>query len=117
MGTSRVLGNGKQTKHQARIIGSVLHCDVGMIDLFDTPSFTAWLESHDAFYVEDMGEWDAHASFTARKEIRSGTAHWYAYTRVLGTLYKRYIGQTDMVTCRRLICVSRDIPTTKVSKA
>lgn len=54
---------------------------------------------------------------TLRKEVRSGTAHWYAYRRVLGKLHKRYIGISEKVTQSRLLEVCRAMPTTKIAVA
>jgi len=55
---------------------------------------------------------EINVEMTLRKEMRAGTAHWYAYRRVLGTLYKRYVGQSDKLTERRLIDVARAMPST-----
>lgn len=75
----------------------------------------AWLEENDAFYVENTGyEW-AVATYTARKEWRSGTAHWYAYSRVAGKLHKRYMGQTDALTYEKIVRTAADMPTTKIT--
>lgn len=47
---------------------------------------------------------------TLRSEIRSGTKCWYAYRRVGGVLFKRYVGQSDRVTTKRLIEVAQKLP-------
>lgn len=52
---------------------------------------------------------------TLRKKVRSGTAHWYAYRRVLGKLHKRYVGISEKVTQDCLIKVCRAMPTTKIA--
>lgn len=50
---------------------------------------------------------------TLRCEYRSGKRHWYAYRRVLGTLYKRYVGTSEKVTQERLLEVAKSMPTKK----
>jgi len=50
---------------------------------------------------------------TLRSERRSGTLYWYAYRRVFGKLYKRFVGQCDSINNRKLLEVARKLPTTK----
>jgi len=47
---------------------------------------------------------------TLRREVRSGRNHWYAYRRVGGVLFKRYVGQSDRVTSKRLVEVAQKLP-------
>lgn len=47
---------------------------------------------------------------TLRREIRSGKGHWYAYRRVGGHLYKRYVGSDLAITETRLANVARSMP-------
>lgn len=47
---------------------------------------------------------------TLRAEIRSGTKVWYAYRRVGGILFKRYVGQSEAVTTKRLVAVAQRLP-------
>lgn len=53
---------------------------------------------------------------TLRRELRSGMGHWYAYRRVFGTLYKRYVGTDEKVTEEKLIAVARSLPTKKLGQ-
>lgn len=63
---------------------------------------------------EQLVKADIDFEMTLRAEMRSGTKHWYAYRRVLGTLYKRYVGTVDRVTSTRLVEIARHMPTTKI---
>ena len=49
--------------------------------------------------------------FTIRKERRGVTNHWYAYRKVHGTQYKRYVGRSEDVTERRLLEIAQKLPT------
>jgi hypothetical protein len=75
--TARVVNNDVLTPNGIYILGSD-EAD----DLFDDIS---------TFYVEVL--FDQRLGFSARKEVRSGKDHWYAYKRQSGVLLKRYIGQ------------------------
>lgn len=54
-------------------------------------------------------KFDISVQMTLRKEIRSGRAHWYAYRRAGGKLLKRYVGQSDRITSKRLVEVARTL--------
>lgn len=54
---------------------------------------------------------DIDFELTLRSELRSGQQYWYAYRRVAGTLYKRYVGMADQVTTTRLVEIARKLPT------
>lgn len=47
---------------------------------------------------------------TLRRELRSGRGHWYAYRRVLGTLYKRYVGDDEAINQALLLKIARKLP-------
>lgn len=47
---------------------------------------------------------------TLRKEYRSGRGHWYAYRKVGGVQFKRYVGQSDRITTKRLVEVAQKLP-------
>ena len=47
---------------------------------------------------------------TLRRELRSERGHWYAYRRVAGTLYKRYVGTDDAITQERLLAIAQKMP-------
>lgn len=79
-----------KSKRTGRIVHERVLTDDGMF----------WLGSDEAddffdrvksFHVQSV--FDVPLGYTARKEHRSGTDHWYAYKRVQGQLMKRYIGQ------------------------
>lgn len=53
---------------------------------------------------------DINVEMTLRKEIRGNLAHWYAYRRVMGILYKRYVGHSDQVNEERLLKIARSLP-------
>jgi hypothetical protein len=55
---------------------------------------------------------DINAQMTLRAEIRSGRRHWYAYRRVFGRLYKKYVGTDEKVTQMRLLEIARAMPST-----
>jgi hypothetical protein len=50
---------------------------------------------------------------TLRKEIRSDKAYWYAYRKVGGKQYKRYVGMSDQITSRKLVDIARSMPNAK----
>lgn len=52
-----------------------------------------------------------NVQMTLRREIRSGRGHWYAYRRVMGKLYKRYVGDDEAIDQRRLLDVAQKLPT------
>lgn len=47
---------------------------------------------------------------TLRKERRGQRDHWYAYRRVLGTLHKRYVGDSSQITEDRLLQIAQAMP-------
>jgi len=57
----------------------------------------AWLSEHNAFkYESEVGH------FTAKCEMRTGGAYWYAYRRRNGKLTKAYLGKPEELTPERL---------------
>lgn len=58
-------------------------------------------------YVVD----DINVQMSLRRETRSGRNYWYAYRRVFGQLNKRFVGQSEGVTEKRLLEVARSLPT------
>lgn len=60
-------------------------------------SWFAWLSEHSAFkYESEVGH------FTAKCEMRTGGAYWYAYRRRNGKLTKAYLGKPEELTVERL---------------
>jgi len=68
-----------------------------------------WQESE---WMTDVGvvKFDLRVEMTLRKEIRSGTAFWYAYRRVGGKLFKKFVGQSDRVTTEKIVKVAQSLP-------
>lgn len=51
-----------------------------------------------------------NVEMTLRRELRADRGHWYAYRRVMGKLYKRYVGQDDRLTQERLLQIAQKMP-------
>lgn len=63
-----------------------------------------WLATHLSFYYEsNLG------TFTARRELRSGSWYWYAFRRVDKKLYKAYLGGFTDLTLDRLNQVAEQL--------
>lgn len=72
--------------------------------LKDAATLHWWMGKVEAFHFCSC----AGYTMTLRKEQkRRGSAYWYAYKRVEGTLYKQYVGKTDMVSLVILEAVAR----------
>lgn len=67
---------------------------------------------HSREWLSGLGyfEFSIKLEMTLRRECRSGRNHWYAYRRVGGVLFKRYVGQSDRVTSKRLVEVAQKLP-------
>src|SRR6185503_17851960 len=59
--------------------------------------WTAWLGKHQEFVFKG-----SVGHLTARREIRRGSAYWYAYRRRSGKLNKIYLGKSEALTLERL---------------
>jgi hypothetical protein len=72
--------------------------------LQDTATLQHWLGLIDAFhFCSSTGH-----TLTVRKEKKQrGSAYWYAYKRVGGTLHKRYLGETSKLDLETLECLAR----------
>jgi hypothetical protein len=66
--------------------------------------------SHEWLSGVGFTDFSIKLEMTLRSEIRSGTKVWYAYRRVGGVLFKRYVGQSDRVTTKRLVEVAKKLP-------
>lgn len=95
-----------KAKDNARIVEQHAKSPIGHVYI-DTEEFQDYLETIGSFYVESL-MW-REVCFTARKEYRAGTAHWYGYKRFAGKLNKVYIGQ--VVTYEALIKAAEKLPT------
>ncbi len=74
----------------------------------DGARWAEWLIGTLAFYFTSQ-----NGTFTARKELRSGSWYWYAYRRRAGKLTKCYIGRSHELTGQRL----RDVAQRLADKA
>lgn len=63
-------------------------------------------------WMSEVGfvNYDINVQMTLRREVRSGKGYWYAYRRVLGKLYKRYVGQDEEITEKRLLTIAQKMP-------
>lgn len=69
----------------------------------ESAAWQQWLINHLSFYFSSPA-----GSFTARKELRSGSWYWYGYRRAGGRLHKCYIGRSHELTAQRLAeCAQR----------
>jgi len=66
-------------------------------------AWTAWLEDNPAFYYRsgDLG-------FSVRKQRDGNEYYWYAYKRIKGKLYKRYLGMREALTAERLKAMAQE---------
>lgn len=85
------------------------HPDPTPVCALDSPAWFAWLETATAFrYCSGQrknvfrGYGPLYAPVSFRKERRRQGALWYAYRRVHGVLYKRYVGRSVGLTWVRL---------------
>jgi hypothetical protein len=93
----------------------------------DSPTFSEMLEWHGQASIRVVSlssDWfqrvfigsdvvireSINLEMTIRPENRSGKRHWYAYRRVFGKLYKRYVGVSESITQTRLVEVARRMP-------
>lgn len=64
-----------------------------------SPAWYAWLsDEHTSSFIYCS----AYGGFTARRERQRNGWYWYAYRRIGGKLYKRYLGRADDLTNERL---------------
>nr|BBH86607.1 helix-turn-helix transcriptional regulator [Thermosporothrix sp. COM3] len=63
----------------------------------DTADWFTWVEQHTAFTYQEPP-----FRFSARREERPGGQYWYAYRRMQGRLYKRYLGRTKDLTAAHM---------------
>ena len=75
----------------------------------DSPAWFAWLETASAFrFCSEQrrnlfrGHGPLYRPVSFRKEQRRQVGLWYAYRRVHGVLYKRYVGKSAGLTLTRL---------------
>jgi len=87
------MGYSNKTSRKATLREEILYIEQGHIEV-DTQAWFSWLETNKAFYISHI--FNKKCEVSVRVEVRNGTRHWYAYKRVQGTLYKRYVGQRPM---------------------
>jgi LuxR family maltose regulon positive regulatory protein len=93
----------RENRNMPKVESGYLYADVGSLAV-DSPEWLSWVQSHTAFYFQSTG-----GTFTARRELRSGSWYWYAYRKRQGKLLKRYIGKSEELTSVRLGEVARDL--------
>ena len=78
-----------------------LYNDTGAI-VIGGEQWLAWLGTHTSFYyTSPIG------TFTARRELRSGSWYWYAYRRRSGRLHRVYVGRSHELDAQRLMTVAQ----------
>ena len=130
MARKKNLSRATKTAQITSIVNGDLYFeDVRQCSMADRESFEDCISHERAIRVISLdstwyqSEWlgneivkaDIDVEITLRVELRSSVRHWYAYRRVAGKLYKRYVGQEDRLTARRLIEVCRAMPTNKIA--
>lgn len=65
---------------------------------------------HEREWFAPDAQLNINLEMTLRKERRGLLDHWYAYRRVGGQLFKRYVGHSDQVTEKRLVEVAQHLP-------
>ncbi len=75
--------------------------------MLDSPAWLARLadDCHHSFHFTHPDE-----NFTARKEPKQrGQWYWVAYRQVHGTLYKTYLGKSELLTAARLCAAAHTL--------
>jgi LuxR family transcriptional regulator, maltose regulon positive regulatory protein len=90
----------RENRNMPRVESGYLYADAGSLAV-DGQEWLPWVESHTAFYFESPG-----GTFTARRELRSGSWYWYAYRKHKGRLSKLYLGKSVELTGARLVEVA-----------
>lgn len=85
-----------ENKTMPKVESGYLYDDAGGCTVGGAEWFT-WLERKIAFYYASPA-----GTFTARKELRSGSWYWYGYRKHASKLHKSYIGRSFEVTAERL---------------
>ena len=86
----------RENRDMPRVESGFLYSDAGSVAVGGAEWLT-WLQSHTAFYFESTV-----GTFTARRELRSGSWYWYAYRKRQGKLSKRYLGKSAELSSSRL---------------
>jgi LuxR family maltose regulon positive regulatory protein len=93
----------KEHKTTPKVVWQTLYTESGAVVL-ESPRWFAWLSDNATFYLESQD-----GTFTARRELRSGAAFWYAFRRHRNKLYKAYLGRSADLTYARLLAVARHL--------
>jgi hypothetical protein len=92
-----------QKRRRADMVWRTLYTDSAAVSLESTSWFD-WLAHNALFYLESQ-----EGTFTARRELRGGTAFWYAFRRHRNKLYKAYLGRSTDLTYARLVAVAQQL--------
>lgn len=90
--------------HMAGIIGDGYTNTIRVISLGVAWYQNVWL-GPGATIKEDID-----VQMTLRREIRSGRGYWYAYRRVHGKLFKRFVGDDESINQTRLLAIAQKMP-------
>jgi LuxR family transcriptional regulator, maltose regulon positive regulatory protein len=93
----------KEHKTTPKVVWQTLYTDSAAVPL-ESPLWFDWLAHNATFYLESQ-----EGTFTARQELRGGSAFWYAFRRHQNKLYKVYLGRTADLTHARLLAVARQL--------
>ncbi len=86
------------------IIGDKYTNSIRVISLDREWYQNVWLD-HDTRLKETI-----NIEMTIRAETRHGKKVWYAYRRVLGVLYKRYVGASDDMSQQKILETALKMP-------
>ena len=91
----------RENKDMPKVLSGFLYSDAGSFAV-GSPAWSDWVIGTTAFYFESPV-----GTFTARKELRSGSWYWYAYRKRAGRLSKLYLGKSEELTNERLAKVAQ----------
>lgn len=86
----------RENRSMPRVESGLLYTEDQSVRL-DTAEWWAWLSSYRAFYFTSP-----KGTFTARRELRSGSWYWYAYRKHASKLFKIYLGRSSELSFMRL---------------
>lgn len=88
----------------AEIVGDGYTNSIRLVSLDSGWAQTVWLDWNTS--VKET----INLEMTLRREVRAHRGYWYAYRRVHGKLYKRFVGDDENVNQGALLKVARSMP-------
>ncbi len=86
----------KSSKSTPVVISGMLYTEDEYTGLrVSSPEWFGWLARGQTFYVEE-------GRFTVRAEKRHGGLSWYAFKKIDGKLFKKYVGRTAALSLDKL---------------